>query len=105
MHQEEGTGGLEAPLAGNGGHGDRLRSVRVSRGKGEQERPRELERGRMERAVEQARAWLSKTRRARRGGAHATSEASHAVFSSCTEAAMKPRQHSSKFIILPQNYH
>ena len=42
--QEAGTGGVEAPLAGNGGHGDRLRSVCFSRGKGERERPRESRR-------------------------------------------------------------
>ena len=41
-HQEAGTGGVEAPLAGNGGHGDRLRSTQVSRGKGESECEREL---------------------------------------------------------------
>ena len=35
--QEAGTGGVEAPLAGNGGHGDRLCSARVTRGKGESE--------------------------------------------------------------------
>ena len=33
---------MEASLAGNGGHGDRLRSTQVSRGKGESECEREL---------------------------------------------------------------
>ena len=36
-------------------------------------------------------AQLSKTKRARQGGAHATSELNHAAFGCCTQSAMKPR--------------
>ena len=63
------------------------------------ERRRKMERagGRMEDAL------LSKTRRARRGGAHATSELSHAAFGCCTQSAMKPVA-QFKFSILPQKF-
>jgi len=37
---------------------------------------------------------LSKTRRVRRGGAHATSEASHVALGYCTRSAMKATQHA-----------
>ena len=47
-------------------------------------------------------ARLFKTRRARRGGAHVTSEVSHAALGCCTQSAMKPAQF--KFSILPQKF-
>ena len=62
------------------------------------ERRRKMERagGRMEDAL------LSKTRRARRGGAQATSEASHAALDTYTWSAMKATQHGFKNLILPK---
>jgi len=59
---------VEAPLAGNGGHGDRLRSTQVSRGKGESECERELG---LDEAGEQGSSLASPSDTRRRGGERA----------------------------------
>jgi len=85
--QEAGTGGVEAPLAGNGGHGDRLRSVCFSRGKGERERPRESRRESEWRGQGAGSGSASLKRRARARWRSCEPGRGHAAAASCARSA------------------